>query len=67
MAFDGMATIVSCDSIKEAMPVWYIYKNNRGQYSVAQQPSGDFIFQVAGPMTWADAAAWMRANHQPGW
>lgn len=46
---------------------WHIWGNNRGNYSVAKEPSGDFIVHVAGPFTWQEAAAWMHSNGVPGW
>ncbi len=48
--------------------VWYIWTNNRGGYTVAQvAPSADFAFRVAGPMTMAEARAWMHNQGVPGW
>jgi hypothetical protein len=47
--------------------VWYIFGNGQGRFSVAKHASGEFMFPTAGPMTWDEAAAWMRDNGQPGW
>ncbi len=45
---------------------WYIWSNNRGGYTIAKQPSGDFIIQFAGPFTFEEARAWMHNNGVPG-
>lgn len=46
--------------------VWYIYTNNRGNYTIAKQPTGEFMFTVQGPLTWEEAVSWMKAHGVPG-
>jgi len=43
--------------------MWYVYTTaDRKRYTVAQQPTGEYAFQVVGPMSYQDAWAWMKAN-----
>jgi hypothetical protein len=48
--------------------VWHIWTDNRGNFTLAEQPSGDFFTVADGPFyTFATGAAAMARLGIPGW
>jgi hypothetical protein len=52
----------------DGIHTWHIWTDNRGNFTLAQQPSGDFITVSDGPFfTFAAGAAAMAGLGVPGW